>query len=298
MYAPESAGPSVTPGTLYVCATPIGNLEDITLRVLRLLAAVDVIAAEDTRHTRKLLRHYDIETPLISLHEHNEAQRTPRLLARLADGETVALVSDAGMPGISDPGGIFIREAIRTGVAVTVAPGATAFVTGLVGSGLPTTRFAFEGFLPRRAGQRRAALRALADETRTLVFYEAPHRVRAVLEDMEAVLGPRDACVARELTKTYEEWARGTLAELVQTVAPTRPRGEYVIVVAGAPAAAAPPTPDDEGLARMVAARMEAGADKKAAIRAVADELGVARRIVYRAALPIKATGGGFGRES
>lgn len=277
-------------GRLYVCATPIGNLEDVTLRVLRVLKEADLIAAEDTRHTRQLLDRYDIATPMLSLHEHNEARRTAQLLDRLAAGETVALVSDAGTPGISDPGERLIRAVIAADVPLTVLPGPTAFVTALVGSGLSTERFAFEGFLPRSPGRRRKALRALAREERTLIFYEAPHRVRSTLKDMEQELGDRPACVARELTKTFEQWQRGSLRELAETWAEATPRGEFVIVVAGAegPAeGAAVDEPTEEDLTRRVREAMAAGADKRDAIRQVAKELGVPQRTVYRAAIGI-----------
>lgn len=277
-------------GRLYVCATPIGNLEDVTLRVLRVLKEADLIAAEDTRHTRQLLDRYDIATPMLSLHEHNEARRTAQLLDRLAAGETVALVSDAGTPGISDPGERLIRAVIAADVPLTVLPGPTAFVTALVGSGLSTERFAFEGFLPRSPGRRRKALRALAREERTLIFYEAPHRVRSTLKDMEQELGDRPACVARELTKTFEQWQRGSLRELAETWAEATPRGEFVIVVAGAegPAeGAAVDEPTEEVLTRRVREAMAAGADKRDAIRQVAKELGVPQRTVYRAAIGI-----------
>lgn len=277
-------------GRLYVCATPIGNLEDVTLRVLRVLKEADLIAAEDTRHTRQLLDRYDIATPMLSLHEHNEARRTAQLLDRLAAGETVALVSDAGTPGISDPGERLIRAVIAADVPLTVLPGPTAFVTALVGSGLSTERFAFEGFLPRSPGRRRKALRALAREERTLIFYEAPHRVRSTLKDMEQELGDRPACVARELTKTFEQWQRGSLRELAETWAEATPRGEFVIVVAGAegPAeGAAVDEPTEEVLTRRVREAMAASADKRDAIRQVAKQLGVPQRTVYRAAIGI-----------
>lgn len=298
-------------GTLYVCATPIGNLEDITLRALRILREVSVIAAEDTRHTRKLLRHFDISTPLLSMHEHNEAARVTELLARLQDGQSVALVSDAGMPTISDPGGHLIEAAVHAGLDVVVVPGPTAFVTALVGSGLPTDRFAFEGFLPRQARARRDRLQTLASDPRTLVFYEAPHRLRRVLRDMYASLGDRPACVARELTKVFEQWHRGPLSELVEYWDDQTPRGEFVIVVAGAtaePSAGSTTTASSTGattramtatfnverwtdakIAAHVKQRMLAGEDKKTAVRSVADELDLPRRTVYQAAIAIDA---------
>lgn len=287
-------------GCLYVCATPIGNLEDVTLRVLRVLGEVAVIAAEDTRRTRKLLNHYDIATPLISLHEHNETARTAQLLERLGAGQSVAIVSDAGTPGISDPGAVLIRAVIDAGVPLTVLPGPAAFVTALVGSGLPVERFAFEGFLPRQARRRRDYLQSLRGESRTLVFYEAPHRLRHVLADMVAVFGERRACVARELTKAFEQWQRGTLATVAAEWAEQTPRGEYVIVVEGmsphdAAAIAVPKAASgdaaltNEQIVQHVRNQMDAGLDKKAAVRAVAQQCQLSRRTVYRAATQIEA---------
>ena len=283
-----------SPGHLYVCGTPIGNLEDITLRALRVLREVSLIAAEDTRHTRKLLSHYGIGTPLVSLHEHNEARRTPEILRRLLAGQSVALVSDAGMPCIQDPGASLVRAALDAAVPVTVIPGPTALVTALVGSGLPAERFAFEGFLPRQTRQRRAHLEALARDPRTLVFYEAPHRLREVLADMLAILGDRPACIARELTKVHEEWQRGTLSQLAQAWQDRTPQGEFVILVAGAPVGEGEPAPSTgaEEIMEQVRRLMGKGLDKKAAVRAVAAQLGLPRRVVYQAAMGIPAGGG------
>lgn len=282
------------PGRLYVCGTPIGNLEDITLRALRVLREVSLIAAEDTRHTRKLLNHYGISTPVTSLHEHNEARRTPELVQRLLAGQSVALVSDAGMPGIQDPGVGLIRAARDAGVPVTVVPGPTAAITALVGSGLPAERFAFEGFLPRQSSRRRAHLQALADDPRTLVFYEAPHRLRPVLADMVAVLGDRPACLARELTKVHEEWQRDTLSRLLELWQDRTPQGEFVIIVAGAARAETAPAapPDADALRQQLLACIESGMDKKAAVRAVAARLGLPRRSVYQVAMGIPAEDG------
>lgn len=299
-------------GQLFVCGTPIGNLEDVTLRLLRTLREVSLIAAEDTRHTRKLLNHFDIDTPLISVHEHNERARIDELLQYLKNGESVALVSDAGMPTISDPGGELIKAAVNEGIPLVVVPGPTAAVTALVGSGLATDRFVFEGFMPRRTRHRREYLRALADEPRTLVFYEAPHRLRPTLRDMLDILGDRQACVARELTKAFEQWQRGPLSELLSYWEEHNPRGEFVIVVEGVPSSSertpvssAVATPmsgtakdvtgkavvgeplSDEQLVVRVQQRMAAGIDKKTAVRMVAEELGVPRRTVYRAAVAI-----------
>jgi 16S rRNA (cytidine1402-2'-O)-methyltransferase len=229
-------------GRLQVIATPIGNLADLSERAREALAQADVIAAEDTRHTGALLKAMGLAKPLLSLHEHNESRRVPALLTRLAQGERVALVSDAGTPLLSDPGYELVRAAIAGGFEVSAIPGPSAITTALAVAGLPTARFCFEGFLPPRERERRAALEALAQEQRTLVFFEAPHRIAAALADMAAVLGPeREAVVARELTKAHETLYRGTLSELAARAATEAnfARGEITLVVRGAPAAAA-----------------------------------------------------------
>lgn len=220
-------------GVLYLCATPIGNLEDITLRVLRILKEADLVAAEDTRHTRKLLNHFSIATPLTSYHEHNKTRKTPELLALLEEGRKIALVSDAGMPGISDPGLELVQGAIEAGIQVVPLPGSSAALTALVVSGLPTDRFTFEGFLPREKRRRQEALQQLAGETRTMIFYEAPHRVLATLADLQSIFGERRLAVARELTKQYEEVFRGTAGEALTHFSQASPRGEFCLVVAG-----------------------------------------------------------------
>ncbi|MBU6421954.1 MAG: 16S rRNA (cytidine(1402)-2'-O)-methyltransferase [Gammaproteobacteria bacterium] len=227
-------------GVLYVVATPIGNLEDLSPRACRILAEVQLIAAEDTRHTGSLLAHFGIRTPLLSLHEHNEARRTSRLVERLQAGESVALVSDAGTPLISDPGFDLVRAACAAGVTVTPIPGPSALIAALSVSGLPTDRFVFEGFLPAKSAARRARLETLATDTRTLVFYEAVHRLKDSLADMAQVFGEeRAAVVARELTKLHETLSRGTLAGLVAAFDKNNDelKGEVVVLVAGAPAA-------------------------------------------------------------
>jgi 16S rRNA (cytidine1402-2'-O)-methyltransferase len=229
-------------GRLQVIATPIGNLADLSERAREALAQADIIAAEDTRHTGALLKALGLATPLLSLHEHNESRRVPALLTRLAQGERVALVSDAGTPLLSDPGYELVRAAISAGFEVSAIPGPSAITAALAVAGLPTDRFCFEGFLPARERERRAALEALAHERRTLVFFEAPHRIAAALADMAAVLGPeREAVVARELTKAHETLYRGTLSELAARAATEAnfARGEITLVVRGAPAAAA-----------------------------------------------------------
>lgn len=229
------------PGVLYVVATPIGNLEDLSPRAREVLAAADLVAAEDTRHSAVLLSHFGIRTPLVSLHEHNEAERSAELLAKLRDGARVALVSDAGTPLISDPGFDLVRAARRAGVTVTPIPGACALVAALSVSGLPTDRFVFEGFLPAKSTARRARLAELAPETRTLVFYESVHRLRESLEDMAVAFGPgRPAVLARELTKLHEGVREATLAVLAEWAGrdPAAAKGEVVLVVAGSPEAA------------------------------------------------------------
>ena len=228
-------------GRLQVVATPIGNLADLSERAREALAAADVIAAEDTRHTGALLKAMGLATPLVSLHEHNESRRVPGLLARLAQGERVALVSDAGTPLLSDPGYELVRAAVAAGFEVSAIPGPSAITAALAVAALPTDRFCFEGFLPARERERRAALEALAQEPRTLVFFEAPHRIAASLADIAAVLGPeREAVVARELTKAHETIYRGTLRELTARAATEAnfARGEITLVVRGAPAVA------------------------------------------------------------
>jgi 16S rRNA (cytidine1402-2'-O)-methyltransferase len=218
---------------LYLVATPIGNLEDITLRALRVLKDVDLIACEDTRHTRRLLDHFGIRKPTISYHEHNEQARAVELVERLARGEKIALVTDAGTPGISDPAYRIVTAAIERGIDVLPIPGATALIAGLVASGLPTNTFMFVGFLPYKKQARRAKLEELKSERATLVLYEAPHRIGATLADAREVLGDRRAALARELTKLHEQFVRGTLSEVGAQIATQEPRGEMTLVIAG-----------------------------------------------------------------
>jgi 16S rRNA (cytidine1402-2'-O)-methyltransferase len=220
-------------GTLYIVATPIGNPEDITLRALRLLREVDLIAAEDTRVTRALLAHFEIDTPLTSYQQNSRGRKAAALLQQLIDGSSVALVSDAGMPGISDPGHELIRLAIAAGVPVVPVPGATALVAALAASGLSTIHFSFEGFPPRAAAERAASLEALRSAPQTLVFYESPRRLRTTLRDLRAAFGNRRAVVARELTKPTEEFARGSLDELIARFETRAPTGQWVLLVEG-----------------------------------------------------------------
>lgn len=220
------------PGTLYIVATPIGNLQDISHRAIEILRTVSVIAAEDTRTTRILLEHYGITTPTVSYHSHNEVRRVPQLLERLSDGGSVAVVSDAGTPGISDPAGVVVRAALEKKIPVVPIPGATAFVAALIASGLRTDRFVFEGFLPVKKG-RKTRLTMLAHEPRTIVFYESPHRVHRTVRELLEAMGDRRMAMGRELTKKFEEFFRGTLSEALSHIETKAPRGEYVLVIAG-----------------------------------------------------------------
>lgn len=220
-------------GTLYIVPTPIGNLKDITLRALETLKSVDIVLAEDTRTSGKLLRHYGIETPVRSYHMHNEHRIAPELASRMADGDAMALISDAGTPGISDPGFLLVRECIRSGIKVECLPGPTALIPALVNSGFPSDRFVFEGFLPPKKG-RQKRLQGLREEGRTLVFYESPHKLIRTLEQFVEVFGPeRSISVSRELTKVFEETIRGSLDEVLSHFRENPPKGELVIVVSG-----------------------------------------------------------------
>ena len=267
-------------GKLFFCATPIGNLGDITLRVLDVLRGADLIVAEDTRHTRKLLNHFDIHKPLLSCHEHNEATRTDAILARVAAGEQVAVVSDAGMPGISDPGAKLIAGAIAQQLSWTVLPGASAVLTGLVLSGLPTEQFTFLGFPPRRQQERRTWLQEHATLPLTLIFYEAPHRLTDFLADLLVVYGQREAALVREISKQYEEVERGTLAELAQLYTSKSARGEYVVVVAGATAPPVETMSIADAVIR-VQQLVASGQEPSMVIKQVSKQFGLSRREVY-----------------
>jgi 16S rRNA (cytidine1402-2'-O)-methyltransferase len=265
-------------GRLYVVATPIGNLEDITYRAVRVLGAADLIACEDTRQTRKLLEHYGIQKPTISYHEHNELERTPELVSRLAAGTVVALVSDAGVPLISDPGYRLVKAAVEMGIPVEPVPGPSAALAALAASGLPTDAFHFGGFLPSKPGQRAHALEELAGEPATLIFYEAPHRIVETLETIERVLGPRQVVVAREITKVHEEFLRGSAAEVrAQLMARDLIRGEITLLISKA----TEPLPDDTPLEEAVEALVRGGAPRMDAIKQVARRRGLSKRAVY-----------------
>ena len=220
-------------GTLYLVSTPIGNLEDITLRALRILGEVDLIAAEDTRQTRRLLTHYNIRTPLTSYFEGNQQRKGDKLIERLKAGETIAIVSDAGTPLISDPGYPILRGCIDAEIPIVPVPGASAVITAASIAGLPLHNFIFEGFLSPKSGKRKRQLGVLADEERTLILFESPHRLRRFLEDVREVMGERDIVIARELTKRFEEVFRGNVSEALQKFRDTEPRGEFTIVIAG-----------------------------------------------------------------
>jgi 16S rRNA (cytidine1402-2'-O)-methyltransferase len=272
-------------GTLYLVATPIGNLEDITLRALRVLREVGLVAAEDTRHTRKLLARYEIETPVTSYYEHNKLTKLDSILDALKTGD-VALVSDAGMPGLSDPGYELVRACLERGVPMVPVPGPSAVVTALVASGLPTDQFLYLGFLPRRAGARRALLASVARERATLVCFEAPHRLLAALGDLGVALGNRPVTVARELTKLHEEIWRGTLEEALVHFRTNPPRGEFTLVVGGAPV-----TEERWDEAQVQSALEEVlaqGASTRTASQEVALLAGWPRREVYALALQVR----------
>ena len=274
----------MTGGRLVVVGTPLGNAADLSPRAARALVDADLVACEDTRHSRKLFAVAGLDIArVVALHQHNEAEAAEQLVTKIVrDGLTVALITDAGMPGISDPGERVVRAALDAGVHVDVVPGPTAVTTALAVSGLPTERFCFEGFLPRKGRERDERLRAVAAEPRTSVLYEAPHRLRETVRDLrEACGGERRVVIARELTKLFEEVWRGTLADAVSHVDEVEPRGEYTLVVDGAP----PPAPaTDDDVMRAVERHLAAGATKKDAAAAAAAELGVPRRVAYDAA--------------
>ncbi len=283
--APVSDGAAL--GTLYLVSTPIGNLEDVTHRALRVLGEAAVVACEDTRVTRVLLAHYGIRARAVAYHERNRERAAPGLLARLAGGESVALVTDAGTPGISDPAAHLVALAVARGIRVVPIPGASALLAALVASGLPTARFAFEGFLPRAGRARRERLARIALESRTVVLFEAAPRVAATLRDLAAALGPRRAVLAREITKRFEEFARASLPDLALRARDAPPRGEVVLVVEGSPEAADAASDDAVALVERLIA---GGARTGEAIAEVARALGVPKRELYRRHLDARAS--------
>ena len=284
MLAPSQTRSSESLGKLYVVGTPIGNLEDITFRAVSTLKGVDLIACEDTRRTGRLLKRYSIRTPTVSYHEYNEMTRGPELVLQLEEGSHIALVSDAGMPGISDPGYRLVHLAIRHGIPVTPVPGVTAFVAALSAAGLPIDEFHFVGFLPRKSGPRRKALEALKLAGGTLIFYEAPHRVVEMLKDLLAVLGERPVAVAREVTKTYEEFLRGELGEVLARLKAKPVKGELTVLIGPVGSRTEPARPEAPGsVAEAVERAMVLeGLSERAALKAVARARGISKSEAYR----------------
>ena len=276
-------------GTLYLCATPIGNLGDITLRVLETLKKVDLIAAEDTRNSIRLLNHFDIHTPLTSYHEFNKIDKGRELIAQLSAGKSVALITDAGTPGISDPGEELVKMAYEAGVEVTSLPGACACITALTVSGMPTGRFAFEAFLPKDKKKRRRVLEELSEETRTIILYEAPHRLRQTLGELSAALGERQIALCRELTKIHEEALRMTISEAVRNYETQEPRGEYVLVIAGRTFREIEEETrrqwEDLAIPEHVRLYEAQGLSRKEAMKAAAADRGISKREIYQAML-------------
>ncbi len=266
-------------GTLYLCATPIGNLEDLTPRALRMLREADIIAAEDTRHTRQLMTHFDLHGHLISYHEHNKEKQGPFLIEHLLAGENIALVSDAGFPGIADPGELLVQQAIAENIAVVPVPGANAALSGLVASGLPSSTFFFGGFLPKSKKNRRLQLLEWKNVPGTVIFYEAPHRIKEVLQDILAAWGDRPVVLARELTKVHEDFFRGNITEALEHLLEKEPRGEFVIILgAGEKKIEALPAGDPLDKVRMLMAQ---GVEKKESLVAVAKEYKIPKRELY-----------------
>lgn len=275
-------------GILYLCATPIGNLEDMTYRAVRVLGEVALIAAEDTRHTRKLLSHFDIHTRLISYHEHNKVERGPEIIERLLAGEDVAVVSDAGLPGISDPGSDLVALAIEAGIRVVPLPGANAALSALVSSGIDTSLFTFVGFLPKGKKKRREIISSLVSNPYTMIFYESPHHLKITLAELSTAFGERSAVAGRELTKKFEEFIRGTLESLKAHFAKSDPRGEFTLVVAGCSELENPEGPmqqEEVSLIDAVRLLVENGTNKKEAIKMIAQQRKLPKREVYQAVL-------------
>jgi len=281
----KSSSPSQK-GTLFVVATPIGNLEDITLRALRVLKEVDLIAAEDTRRTRQLLSHYGIHKPLLSYHEHNRRMREEYLLAEIGAGKNVALVTDAGTPGISDPGEHLVRRAIQESIPLVPIPGPSALVAALSVSGMPTESFLFYGFLPAKTAGRQKLLISLKGQTETLIFYESPRRLKAFLKDAAQILGERRVVVAREMTKIYEEVYRGTIFEVLRAIGDAEIKGEVTIIMEGH---TGPTESEANSISELLKEYLkEKGLSLKEAVHLVSAELGVSKREVYREGLKIK----------
>ena len=273
-------------GILYLCATPIGNLEDITFRVLRTLKEVDLIAAEDTRHSKRLLNHFEIKTPMTSYHEHNKEEKGKYLIDQLLAGKNIALITDAGTPAISDPGEDLVRLANDAGIVVTSLPGACALITGLTLSGLSTRRFTFEAFLPRDNKERKMLLNELIDETRTIVLYEAPHRLKKTLVDLYETLGDRRITIVRELTKRHETVWRTSLLEGIKTYETNEPKGEYVLILEGKSYDELMQEKysfwEEKSISEHMNFYMEQGITKKEAMKSVAKDRGISKRDVYQ----------------
>ena len=276
-------------GKLYLCATPIGNLEDITYRVLRILGEVDLIAAEDTRNTIKLLNHFEIKTPMTSYHEYNKVDKARELVRRMQEGINIALVTDAGTPAISDPGEELVRQCVEAGVEVTSLPGAAACITALTLSALSTRRFCFEAFLPTDKAERALVLEDLKRESRTIILYEAPHHLKKTLEELYGALGDRPIALCRELTKKFEEVRHSTLAAEVERLQTQDPRGEYVLVIQGKSFAEQKKESEENWQQLSIAEHMQhyldSGVDKKEAMKKVAKDRGVSKRDIYQALL-------------
>ena len=276
-------------GTLYLCATPIGNLEDITFRVLRTLKEVDLIAAEDTRNSIKLLNHFEIKTPMTSYHEYNKIEKAYQLVAKLKEGKNIALITDAGTPGFSDPGEDIVRICYEEGVPVTSLPGAAACITALTMSGRPTRRFAFEAFLPRDKKERASVIEELKNETRTIIIYEAPHHLVKTVTELFVVLGDRDITVCRELTKRHESKMQTTFSQLLEYCKENEPRGEYVLIICGRDRQEIIKEQQESWEAMTLEEHMEyyesQGHDHKAAMKLVAKDRGISKRDVYQALL-------------
>jgi 16S rRNA (cytidine1402-2'-O)-methyltransferase len=278
---PQSIAARVS-GKLFVVGTPIGNLEDITIRAIRVLKEVDLIACEDTRHTQKLLTHYSIQTPTISYHGHNEMTRAPELIIQIEEGSQVALVSDAGMPVISDPGYRLVHLAIRHGIPVIPVPGASAIVAALAAAGMPVDKFRFLGFLPSKKLARRKSLQELVDANKALVFYESPHRVVDMLEDVCEFLGNRPAVVAREVTKVHEEFVRGSVSEVLDHLKSKPVKGEITVLVGPSQASAGTASFSQSIRSELEQARASEGLDERGALKAVARRRGISKSEAYR----------------
>lgn len=273
-------------GKLFLCATPIGNLEDITFRVLKTLKEVDLIAAEDTRHSIKLLNHFEIQTPMTSYHEYNKVDKAKYLVNLMQEGKNIAVITDAGTPGISDPGEELVRQCFEVGIEVSSLPGPAACITALTMSGLKTRRFAFEAFLPSDKKERQQVLEEIKDETRTMIIYEAPHHLVQTLKELESVLGDRKITQCRELTKKYEEAHQTTIGSLISEYKTKEPRGEYVLVIEGKTFKEKTEEKQKEWESLSINEHMEyyldQGIDKKEAMKRVAKDRGVSKRDIYR----------------